>query len=223
MKRYIKSSIDLIEKIGYIKNGNGKFDVCVVESPYAEMQLATYDPVEGEYDLLDKVNDMSEAYDRANDLFKNQDEYVLDRNVSASRRVTASEDYSFTQGYKYRVTGGPSGDYIGDYDEGLASYYSQPPAKDTLTNDPEEAVFAWFKLESMYPMDASIFTVKDEYARQLCQWVVDHEDTFKRMYNRVDCSYKYEYLFDGAVKYANKSQIIEKYGLAGAIFPFCYG
>jgi len=129
-------------------------------------------------------------------------------------------EYSLMNGYKYWVTGGPSGDYMGDYDEDLAAYYSQPSAKDTRTNSPEEAVFAWFKLESMYPMDAAIYTNRDAYARELCQWAVDNEATFRKMYNRVDCHYDYEYLLRGAMEYANKTQIRE---YEDQIFPFCYG
>lgn len=134
--------------------------------------------------------------------------------------IRSDDEYSFMEGYKYRVLGGPSGDYMGDYNEELAEYYSQEPAKDCLTNDPKKAISAWFKIESKYPMDAAIYTDKDEYARQLCQWVVDNEDTFQNMYNQVNCHYKYDYLFDGAVKYADKKQIG---GYEDQIFPFCFG
>lgn len=144
----------------------------------------------------------------------------MKRYVKSSFPDSFDADYYPMQGYKYWVTGGPSGDYIGDYDEDLAKYYSQKPPKDVWTNDPEEAIFTWFKIESKFPIDAAIYTDKDQYARELCQWVVDNPDTFQKMYNRVNCSYKYDYLFDGAVKYANKSQI-GKY--ADQIFPFSFG
>ena len=140
------------------------------------------------------------------------------------RYIKSNEDswdeYSPTQGYKYWVCGGPVGDYVGDYNEDLADYFGKAPFKDVRTNDPEDAIFAWFKAESMHHMDAAIYTDKDQYAQELCQWVVDHEDTFEKMYNRVDCGYKYEYLLDGAKKYANKSQIGQ---YTDQIFPFCYG
>lgn len=85
----VTASINLIDKLGYIKNRNGKFDICLVETPFAEMELATYDPIEDEYDILTKVKDVADAYDQANKLFKTQDEYV----INSSTRVTAATNY----------------------------------------------------------------------------------------------------------------------------------
>lgn len=82
----VTASINLIDKLGYIKNRNGKFDICLVETPFAEMELATYDPIEDEYDILTKVKDVADAYDQANKLFKTQDEYV----INSSTKVTAA-------------------------------------------------------------------------------------------------------------------------------------
>lgn len=76
----ISASIELIDTIGYIKNANGKFDVCVVETPYADMQLATYDPVEDEYDILETVKDLDDARKKATVQFKTQPEFVMASN-----------------------------------------------------------------------------------------------------------------------------------------------
>lgn len=76
----ISASIELIDTIGYIKNANGKFDVCVVETPYADMQLATYDPVEDEYDILETVKDLDDARKKAAVQFKTQPEFVMASN-----------------------------------------------------------------------------------------------------------------------------------------------
>jgi len=84
----VTASINLIDKLGYIKNRNGKFDICLVETPFAEMELATYDPIEDEYDILTKVKDVADAYDQANKLFKTQDEYV----INSSTKVSASDN-----------------------------------------------------------------------------------------------------------------------------------
>ena len=143
------------------------------------------------------------------------------------RLIRASEDeeiYSILRGYKYLVIGGPSGDYMGDYDEGLAEYYSQPAPKDLRTNSPKEAIQKWLDIESKYPMDAAIMTNYPEYAQEVCQWVVDNEPEFRRMYDSSNCHYKYDYIYNGAVKYSNKVQCNIKYkDMADQIFPFCYG
>lgn len=76
----ISASIELIDTIGYIKNANGKFDVCVVETPYANMQLATYDPVADEYDILETVKDLDDARKKATTQFKSQPEFVMASN-----------------------------------------------------------------------------------------------------------------------------------------------
>ena len=73
----ISANIELIDTIGHIKNDNGKFDVCVVETPYADMQLATYDPVEDEYDILETVKDLDDARKKATTQFKSQPEFVM--------------------------------------------------------------------------------------------------------------------------------------------------
>lgn len=73
----ISANIELIDTIGHIKNDNGKFDVCVVETPYADMQLATYDPVADEYDILETVKDLDDARKKATTQFKSQPEFVM--------------------------------------------------------------------------------------------------------------------------------------------------
>ena len=76
-----------IKKLGYIKNNNGKFDVCVVDH-LGDLWLATYDPIEDEYDTLAIVNDLADAQRQANKMFQTQGEYV----VTASKQIKASED-----------------------------------------------------------------------------------------------------------------------------------
>ena len=97
----VTASINLIDKLGYIKNRNGKFDICLVETPFAEMELATYDPIEDEYDILTKVKDVADAYDQANKLFKTQDEYV----INSSTKVSASNNpfYDKLSDYDKRI------------------------------------------------------------------------------------------------------------------------
>ena len=97
----VTASINLIDKLGYIKNRNGKFDICLVETPFAEMELATYDPIEDEYDILTKVKDVADAYDQANKLFKTQDEYV----INSSTKVSASNNpfYDKLSDYNKRI------------------------------------------------------------------------------------------------------------------------
>ena len=79
--------MECIKKLGYIKNNNGKFDVCVVDH-LGDLWLATYDPIEDEYDTLAIVNDLADAQRQANKLFQTQGEYV----VTASKHIKASED-----------------------------------------------------------------------------------------------------------------------------------
>lgn len=138
------------------------------------------------------------------------------------RYIRSSGDWDdIMGGCKYRVVGGPAGDYAGDYDEEFAKYYGQKPFKTVYTDDPKEAISSWFTAESKFPMDAAIFTNNDQYARELCQWVVDNESNFNAMYEQSNCSYKYEYLMQYAEKYANKTQIHNDF--PDQIMPFCYG
>ena len=97
-KAITASTIDLIKTIGYIRNNNGKFDVCVVDTPYADMQLATYDPEDDEYDILQTVDSMDDAYAAANAQFKTQPEFVLYSNdIEASSDLFGIEDGFFTR------------------------------------------------------------------------------------------------------------------------------
>lgn len=75
-----------IQKLGYIKNINGVFDVCVVDH-LGDLWLATYDPEDDSYDTLQIVKDVPDAIRVANTLFKTQDEYV----VTASNNIRATE------------------------------------------------------------------------------------------------------------------------------------
>lgn len=77
----------IIKTLGYIKNENGKFDVCIVDH-LDSLWLATYDPVEDEIDTLDTVKDIAEAKQKADRLFQTQDEYT----VTASKSIKASEE-----------------------------------------------------------------------------------------------------------------------------------
>lgn len=78
-------------ELGYIKNGNGTFYIQVVETPGSDLALATYDIDNDEYDILENVKSIDEAYERANILFKNNDEFVLySKPTTASKRVSKS-------------------------------------------------------------------------------------------------------------------------------------
>lgn len=76
-----------IKKLGYIKNNNGTFDVCVVDH-LGSLWLATYDSVTDEYDTLTTVKDLSDAKRQADKMFQTQDEYV----VTATKKIEALED-----------------------------------------------------------------------------------------------------------------------------------
>ena len=123
-------------------------------------------------------------------------------------------------GCKYRVFGGPLGDYVGVYDEGLAEYHSQKSGKVTCTDDPKEAIEAWFALEDRFPYDAAITADSIDSAKELCTWVVDNEQEFQQMYNAVDCPYKYEWLYNGAVKYSQRPSLA---GRGDVVEPFSFG
>lgn len=75
-----------IQKLGYIKNINGVFDVCIVDH-LGDLWLATYDPEDDSYDTLQIVKNVPDAIHTANTLFKTQDEYV----VTASNNIRAME------------------------------------------------------------------------------------------------------------------------------------
>lgn len=94
------AGIQLIANIGYIANENGKFDICLVETPHEDMALATYDPTEDEFDVLTEVSDISNAYERANALFRTQPEYVLFENDNYTDACTAVKAYSYTPSRK---------------------------------------------------------------------------------------------------------------------------
>ena len=115
------------------------------------------------------------------------------------RLIRASDDA--LNGYKYMVLGGDS----------YKPLYAQKPMI---------AIKYWLDYESKYPMDAAIFTDNNRYAKELCQWVLDNEAYFKRMYDASNCSYKYDWLIKYATEYANKDQIGR---FADQIMPFCYG
>ena len=136
------------------------------------------------------------------------------------RYVKSYDEFSSMKNCKYCVTGGPYGDYIGDYDEDLANYYGQKTPKPVHTNSEQTAIETWLKFESKFPMDADISVTNSEDAMALCQWVVDNEDKFKQMYDKSNCHYKYDYLIDGAQRYATRPQQI--LGI-DQVFPFCRG
>lgn len=140
------------------------------------------------------------------------------------RYIKSSDEYDIMQGRKYRVVGGPSGDYVGDYDEEFAKYYSKKPFKTVYTDDPKTAIDAWFKAEEMYPSDAAIMTNKPEYEMELCRWVIENEDIFKNMYLAHRCSYKYDWLIEVARRHMDRAGGFYKYeDFPDQIAPFCYG
>jgi len=124
---------------------------------------------------------------------------------------------------KYMVQGGPIGDYPGDYDEDLAKYYSQKGFKTVYTDDPREAIEAWFRAEDKFPGDATIkaYNADDELA--LRRWVLNNEADFQRMYDSHKCPYKYEWLIEIVEKYKNKSSGLYSYGYPDQVEPFTYG
>lgn len=122
MKKYIRSnrisaSIELVDTIGYIKNDNGKFDVCVVETPYADMQLATYDPVEDEYDILETVKDLDDARKKATTQFKSQPEFVMASGNPFYDKLS-DKDKRFVRNTKKQMANNVTTIY-GDYDTTL--------------------------------------------------------------------------------------------------------
>lgn len=139
------------------------------------------------------------------------------------RYIKSSDEYDYMRGSKYKVAGGPVGDYVGDYDEDLANYYSQKSFNTVYTNDPKKAIEAWFKAEDMYPSDAAILTNKPEYEMELCRWVIENEDTFRNMYLAHRCPYKYEWLIDCANDHKDRADGFYKYDFPDQISPFCYG
>lgn len=138
------------------------------------------------------------------------------------RYIKSSDEYDSMQGHKYRVDGGPYGDYEGDYDEEFAKYYGKKPFKTVYTDDPKTAIDAWFKAEDMHPSDAAIMTNKPEYEMELCRWVIENEDIFRDMYLAHRCPYKYEWMIEIANKHMNKAGGYYKY-FPDQIAPFCYG
>lgn len=147
------------------------------------------------------------------------------KEILMKRYIRSSDDwYDAMQGCKYRVDGGPSGDYVGDYDEELASYHSQKGFESVYTNDPKTAIDAWFKAEDMYPSDAAIMTNKPEYEMELCRWVIENEDKFRTMYLAHRCPYKYDWLIDRANDHKDRAGGFYKYDdFPDQISPFCYG
>lgn len=139
------------------------------------------------------------------------------------RYIKSSDDYDMMHGSKYMVEAGPAGDYIGDYDEDLAAYHSQKSFETVFTDNPEEAIEAWFIAEERYPSDAAIMTNKPEYEMELCRWVINNEPEFREMYDSHRCSYKYEWLVETAEYHADHADGFYKYGFPDQISPFCYG
>ena len=137
--------------------------------------------------------------------------------------IKFSDDYDLMGGYKYYVDGGPQGDYVGDYNEELAEYYSQKPFDTVYTNDPREAIEAWFVAEEKFPIDVAIFTNKPEYEMELCRWVIENEPEFKQMYDSHRCPYKYDHLIEWAGYHTDHAGGFYKYGFPDQISPFCYG
>lgn len=141
------------------------------------------------------------------------------------RYIKSSDDeyYDLMHGYKYKVNGGPAGDYVGDYDEDLAAYHSQKAFETVFTNDPREAIKAWFTAEDRFPSDAAIMTNRPEYEMELCRWVIENEDEFRHMYTAHRCPYKYDWLIDCANRHSTRAGGFYKYDLPDQISPFCYG
>ena len=138
------------------------------------------------------------------------------------RYIRSSDDYDMMHGSRYKVEGGPAGDYVGDYDENLAEYVRQEPFKTVYTDDPREAINAWFIAEEKYPADAAIMTNKPEYEMALCRWVVENEPEFKQMYNSHNCPYEYSWLIKTAKYYTNRAGGFYEYGYPDQIAPFSY-
>ena len=139
------------------------------------------------------------------------------------RYIKSSNEYDPMQGHKYRINAGPSGDYVGNYDEEFAKYYGKKPFKPVYTDDPKKAIEAWLKAEDMHPSDAAIMTNKPEYEMELCRWVIENEDIFRTMYLAHRCPYKYDWLIDCANDHKDRAGGFYKYDYPDQISPFSYG
>lgn len=95
------------------------------------------------------------------------------------------------------------------------------PPKKMLTDNPKQAVKAWFLLQAQYPGEAYIVTKTDEAARALVDAIDD--DYLIDLFDKYESPYLLEYLLDGLheeqdtnCKRFNK----DMWQIGGQILPF---
>lgn len=200
----ISASIELIDTIGYIKNANGKFDICVVETPYADMQLATYDPVEDEYDILETVKDLDDARKKAAVQFKTQPEFVMASNNPFYDKLS-EKDKRFVKDTEKRMASGFSPDtfdvynallpYIGEYSSntGWTGSCELKKVPDNTTVDGykyyviwsgEDDIDSFLWIDNDNPRINSVYTLMVIPAHGIPKFC-DTEDAFNRVVQKV--------------------------------------
>lgn len=123
----------------------------------------------------------------------------------------------------YKISGGASGDYFGDYNKELADYVSSGNVTRD-TDSPATAVEAWFRIEMTHRGDAAIMCQKKDDAVRLLGWCDYNRDFIEDWHKKYKCPYKLDYILSQidrqleiACKYFHESE----YG--DQIEPFSYG
>ena len=94
------------------------------------------------------------------------------------------------------------------------------------TDNPGEAIEAWFRISQKTPTETMITTQTKSNAQELIDWAAENIDKIEEWYDKYDCPYEKEYLIsnirdrhEGGVKYFYESP----YGFGDQIYPFCVG
>lgn len=89
------------------------------------------------------------------------------------------------------------------------------------TNDPEEAIEIWFRLESKFPSDTAILTTRDKFARELLD--VATEDYIIELYDTYNIPYDLDWFLDMIKKGFTPGTFDERGDWGEQITPFSYG
>lgn len=90
------------------------------------------------------------------------------------------------------------------------------------TNDPREAITEWMKASATYRSTTRIVARDIKYARELLDWCISNENTFKMLYDTYGSPYKQDYLLD-AIRNNKLDSFYTGTEFGDTVYPFDFG
>lgn len=93
------------------------------------------------------------------------------------------------------------------------------------TEYPEVAIKKWFEMEEKYPMDCAIYAYNKNDAIELVNFAASNQSWFKKLYDRYNCPYKWDWMINGVLQSAERGcpYFLGNGEFGDQIGPFSYG